>query len=355
MDVCENLILLKILRLLYTGIKVIRIVVPIALMIKLMIDVYHHILNPDSKQIKELSIKRIIAAIVVFLSPIFVNLVLKLVEVGGGNRPDYPYCLTTLDNIGYFERLAEAKRELKNENKKVQDNAAIQKAQWDQAQKLLEEAKKSIIDDSSALYLGQRYQLSDRELRGLCGVAKAEQGTITGAQAEASLMANLYELLSSKSKFYQNGLYNYVRNGGWFAHAADHMDNNNCSPEYLNAVRDVLVNGNRTLPLYVNEHDCMNCSTAHACGAVSKGDICKINTNGIDYTTMDQIKNKANYVRDNTKVYTYYMRNDQTNYWIFHSFPGRKKDPDNPQKYIVVGDPFGYTLAARQRVERMGR
>ena len=343
MDVCENLILLKILRLLYTGIKVIRIVVPIALMIKLMIDVYHHILNPDSKQIKELSIKRIIAAIVVFLSPIFVNLVLKLVEVGGGNRPDYPYCLTTLDNIGYFERLAEAKRELKNENKKVQDNAAIQKAQWDQAQKLLEEAKKSIIDDSSALYLGQRYRLSDRELRGLCGVAKAEQGTIIGAKAEASLMANLYELLSSSSKFYQNGLYNYVRNSGWFAHAADHMDNSTCSTTYLNAIRDVLVNGNRTLPFYVNEHDCMNCSTAHACGAVSKGDICKINTNGIDYTTMEQIKNRSNYIKDYTKVYTYYMRNDQTNYWIFHSFPASNSDP------------FGYTISARQRVESMGR
>ena len=84
-------------------------------------------------------------------------------------------------------------------------------------------------------------------------------------------------------------------------------------------------------------------NTAHACGAVSKGDICKINTNGIDYTTMEQIKNRANYIKDYTKVYTYYMRNDRTNYWIFHSFPASNSDP------------FGYTISARQRVESMGR
>ena len=340
MNVCENLFLLKALRLLYTGINIIRFVVPIGLLIKLMIDVYHHILNPDSKQIKELAVKRIVAAVCIFLLPIFVNFVLKLVEIGGGNKPDYPYCLTTLDNIEYFERLAEAKKVLKNETKIKKDNTDYQKAQWDQAQKLIEEAKKSVIDDTSALYLGQSYNLSDRELRGLCSVAKSEQGSIEGAKAEASLMANLYELLSTRSSYYGNGLYNYVRNGGWFSNSKSKMDNPNCPDAYLNAVRDVLVNGNRTLPFYINQHDCMSCNRYTNCSSGKKGDICSLENNGTNYTSSSYIENRNNYIKDVTKVYTIYMGGD---FWVFYKFPASNSDP------------FGYTNSAKNKVLSMGR
>ena len=341
MSFCENLLMLRILRLLYTGINVIRFVVPFGLIIKLSIDVYHAILMGEEKRIKELSFRRIVAAVMVFFSPLLVNLVLKLVEVGGGNSVDYPYCLTSIENILQYEEMAKIKQELKNVQKTKKDNDDYQKALYEQAMILLEQAKQNLINDSAAAFLGQKYSLSDDELRGLCGVAKAEQGSIEGAKAEASLMANLYELLSNSSRYYGTGLYNYVRNGGWFSNASRHMEQG-CPSDYLNAVRDVLVNGNRTLPFYVNEHDCFNCSAAHACGSVPKGDVCKIVTNGVTYSSINDIKNRNNYVKDNTKVYTYYTTKDGSNgYWVFHSFPASNSDP------------FGYFESTKARIEGM--
>lgn len=339
MNLCGNLFLLKLLRILYTLINVVRFVVPIMLIIKLFIDIYHAILMGEGKIIKELSIKRLVAAIMVFLAPTMTSLVMHLVEIGMGEGTSTPYCLSSLDNIKYYEELAEKNKKLNDEKKIKEDNNNYQNALYLQAQAIYEQAKKTFLEDEAARYMGQKYNLSNTELNGLCGVARSEQGSIEGAKAEASLMANLYELLSKNSKYYGNGLYNYVRNGGWFSNAARHMDEG-CSSDYLDAVRDVLVNGNRTLPLYVNEHDCFNCSASHACGNVSKGDICYISTSGVKYTTMDEIKNRSNYVKNDTKVYTYYYRGD---YWVFYSFPAKNSDP------------FGYTESAKKRVEAMSK
>ncbi len=339
MDLCDNLIMLKIVRIMYVLLNVIRLVIPIALIIKLFLDIYHDMIDTNGKRIKELSTKRIVAAVIVFFSPIFVNLVMKLVEVGSGNKYNYPYCITSLENVEYYEKLAESNKKINDKTEIAKEDNAYQKALYEQAKAMQELAKKTLLEDDGAMYIGQKYNLSDDELRGLCGVARAEQGSIKGAKAEASLMANLYELLSSNSRYYHNGIYNYVRNSGWFANAARHMEMG-CSNEYLSAVRDVLINGNRTLPFYINEHDCFNCIASHACGSVSKGDICKINTDGVDYTTMNEITNRSNYVRNNTKVYTYYYGGG---YWTFYSFPEKNSDP------------FGYTDSAKKRIEGMSR
>lgn len=293
----------------------------------------------ENKRIKELSMKRVAAAVIIFILPVGVNLVLKMVEVGTGSQVTYPYCLSSLDNIKYWEDLAEKKKELAREQEKAKRELMYQEALRKEMETIAEKSKNTVINDSSATYLGQRYKLSNSELSGLCGVAKSEQGSIAGAKAEASLMANLYELLKPGSKLYGKGLYNYVRNSGWFANAAKHMSEG-CPSNYLLAVRDVLVNGNRTLPFYVNEHDCFNCSTAHACGSVARGDICSINTNGVSYKTLEEIKNRNNYVRDNTKVYTYYTKNG---YWVFYSFPASNSDP------------FGYTIDAKNRIDAMNK
>lgn len=337
MDVCESLLFLRIIRLLNTGIRVIRIVVPIGLIVKLFIDGYHDMMNNEGKRIKELGIKRVMAALIVFLAPIFVNIVLKLVEAGSGNKFEYPYCLSGFENVEYYEKLAVIKQEIEDDKKRNEEEARYAAKRKAMQEAIEEAAKKIIINDEAALYLGQRYKLTNQELRGLCGVAKAEQGSVEGAKAEASLMANLYELRIS-SNGSGSGLYNYVRNGGWFAHAAEHMEEG-CPNDYLNAVRDVLVNGNRTLPFYIDEHDCFGCTNSLCAGGV-KGDICKLNTNGVIYSNLNEIKNRNNYIRDNTKVYTRYTKN---NYWVFYSFPAPRSDP------------FGYTEAAKRRVEGMNR
>ena len=327
MNVCENLFLLKILRLLYTGINVIRIVVPIGLVIKLSFDVYHHVVNPESKQIKELAVKRLIAAVIIFFLPVFVNLVMNLVEIGGANKPNYPACLSDISNIKYYENLIEEKKRLQDEARIAKEKEEYEKARQKQNQELLEKAQNQTVVEEQAIFIGQKYFLSDTELRGLCGVAKAEQGSIEGAMAEASLMANRYELLDKTDINSKKGLYNYVKTGGWFSNASKHMSAR-CPSDYLNAVRKVLVNGARTLPPYVNEHDCIKC-----------GDILNITTNGVKYTSQADLMNHNNYVKDNTKVFTRYM--DNWEYWIYYTFPASNSDP------------FGYTPSARLKIARM--
>lgn len=97
---------------------------------------------------------------------------------------------------------------------------------------------------------GKKYtELTEPQLKGLANLAKQEQGDAVGAAAEASLMANRFE----KHGASYGSLYNYVRNSGWFAGAANYMDNGNSSVDVVNAVTDVLVNGNRTNNY--DEHD----------------------------------------------------------------------------------------------------
>ena len=156
-----------------------------------------------------------------------------------------------------------------------------------------------------------KYPLSETQLLHIARLCKQEQGTVAGAKAEASLMANQLETSASRRKKYgtgADGLYNWVRNGGWFAKAAHWMDNGSVSDAILAGVKDVLVNGNRTLPLYVDEHDCFS-------------DIKSISTGSVKY--------RSAYVQGKTVV-----KNKYGSTWTFWCFPDS------------TSDPFGYTAAA---------
>ena len=156
-----------------------------------------------------------------------------------------------------------------------------------------------------------KYSLTDTQLLKIARLCKQEQGTVAGAKAEASLMANQLETSASRRKKYgtgADGLYNWVRNGGWFARAAHWMDNGSVSDAILAGVKDVLVNGKRTLPLYVDEHDCFS-------------DIKSISTGSV--------KDRSAYVQGKTVV-----KNKYGSTWTFWCFPDS------------TSDPFGYTAAA---------
>ena len=140
-----------------------------------------------------------------------------------------------------------------------------------------------------------------------------------GVKAEASLMANLLETSPSRQAKYGtggNGLYNYVRNGGWFYRAAHFMDGPKVASKYVEAVREVLVEGNRTLPQYVDEHDCFS-------------DILSISTGSI--------RNRADYITGETII-----KNKMGSTYTFYSFPASGSDP------------FGYTQAAYEYVMNHG-
>ena len=165
----------------------------------------------------------------------------------------------------------------------------------------------------------KKYPLTENQLKKIARLCQQEQGTVAGAKAEASLMANQLETSASRRKKYgtgADGLYNWVRNGGWFSRAAHWMDNGSVSDAVLAGVRDVLVNGNRTLPQYVDEHDCLS-------------DISSISTGSV--------KDKSAYKQGKTVV-----KNRYGSTWTFWCFP------DN------TSDPFGYTEEAWKAVNGGG-
>ena len=149
--------------------------------------------------------------------------------------------------------------------------------------------------------MSKAYKLSNEQIIAIARLCYQEQGTAIGAAAEASLACNLYEKHSSNF----SSVYDYMRNSGWFANAAHYMDYGRCTGDVLSAVIDVL-NGNRTLPEYVDEHDCFT-------------DIVSISTGANVY-------DKSAYIKDVTKI-----RNTYGAVYTFYCFP------DN------TSDPFGYT------------
>ena len=163
---------------------------------------------------------------------------------------------------------------------------------------------------------GQRvcktYNLSDSDIKGLAAIAYAEQGSPEGARAEASLMANKYEIDNSSK-----GLFEYVNSSSWWASASKGRDINN--QEVIDAVKDALVNGHRSFPSYINEHDCISCGSAGF-------DITKIVLDGTTYTTSKDLLDKTKYVQEKTVIYNRYG-----SVYTFYSFPTESSDP------------FGYT------------
>lgn len=166
----------------------------------------------------------------------------------------------------------------------------------------------------------KKYSLTETQLKKLARLCVQEQGSnVAGVKAEASLMANLLETSTSRQQKYGkdgNGLVNWVRNGGWFYRASYFMDNGTVGSKYIEAVRDVLVNGNRTLPQYIDEHDCFS-------------DIKTISTGSI--------RDRSCYVPNITVV-----KNKMGSTWTFYCFPSSGSDP------------FGYTKSAYEFVNGKG-
>jgi len=157
----------------------------------------------------------------------------------------------------------------------------------------------------------QKYDLSDTQVIKIARLCNQEQGSVNGAKAEASLMANQLETSDYRRNKYGtggDGLYNWVRNGGWFSRAAYWMDNGSASQAIIDGVRDVLVNGQRTLPQYVDEHDCISDISSISTGDKNDHD---------DYISGETI-----------------VKNCYGSTWTFYSFPA------------AGSDPFGYTAEA---------
>ena len=142
----------------------------------------------------------------------------------------------------------------------------------------------------------RKYDLTEDEIRGLANLALQEQGSIDGACAELSLMANRFE---QQSKY--KTLYEYVRKSGWFYKAPYYMDNGNAGAVYRLYTKYVLCEGLRTLPKHIDEHDCFS---------------------DIDHISTGNVRDRSAYQRDETVV-----ENSLGSTYTFYCFPAEKSDP----------------------------
>ena len=163
-------------------------------------------------------------------------------------------------------------------------------------------------------------------------MAQKEQDSVEGAKAEATLIANRFELYGSKYGTGSNGLYNYLRNCKWWSNPGKYMDDEkyidkNLKTNIKTAVYEVLVLGKRTLPPYIVRHDYI-------------GDIDKISINNREVTDKKKIENRANYTPNVTRIHSIYM-DDREEWYIFYAFPDNQSDP------------FGYTPSVKRKVNEM--
>lgn len=98
-----------------------------------------------------------------------------------------------------------------------------------------------------------KYNLTEEQLKYLAYICYRNKGTLESVAAEASLMANLFELKGNGYGSGAEGLYNYVKNSGWFSGAKE--GNTTDNQDVISVVKTVLVDGKRTLPKYIDEMD----------------------------------------------------------------------------------------------------
>lgn len=183
----------------------------------------------------------------------------------------------------------------------------------------------SVRGNSAGIGEFEKYNLTEDELKALATVALQEQGQGNGVgnAAELSLMVNLYE--REKDNGYSS-VYDYVKRSGWFANASSYMDsfctsNGNGSiasnPEVLEYAKIIFVQGKRTLPGYVDEHD-------------STLDIAYVTNDGasIDKNSPSQYVQFKSIIHQGGSV--------GSGQWTYYCHP-------SPQS-----DPFGYTSEERR-------
>lgn len=159
---------------------------------------------------------------------------------------------------------------------------------------------------SSSSKVFPKYSLSKSQLKQIANLCSQEQGSPKGAAAEASQMANSFELHGSSFGKGADGLYKYVRNSGWYAGASTYMDGGSSSKKVVAAVKSVLVDGKRTLPKYVDQHY-TNCYAGSW-----------VENNGKRF----DCSNRKAFVPHKT----IFHENSSTK-WIFYSFPTKDSDP----------------------------
>ena len=113
-SLCLQPLFLRILYLSGRILNVLRFVVPILLIIKVVLDVYKQVINPKDEEGKKHIINRIVASVIVFLTPTMISLLFSFVEIvtSGNSYNDIKVCheFANLDYINIIEQNIEQEK-----------------------------------------------------------------------------------------------------------------------------------------------------------------------------------------------------------------------------------------------------
>ena len=88
---CNESGVISVFRMLKAVLNVVRLAVPVGLIVWIVIDLMKNVLDPDNKESRKKIVNRLIAAVIVFLIPTIVNLVMGIVDIGLGSGSGYDY------------------------------------------------------------------------------------------------------------------------------------------------------------------------------------------------------------------------------------------------------------------------
>ncbi len=272
----------------------------------------------DIKGIATKVAARLTSLLLIFLLPTILHTVFNMIDGYDGINNKLTICMNNADS----NVIAGLKRAREKELRGMQKSTQTYLASYNKS-KYVKRTTSNGANQVSGKGNFVKYELTDSQLVNLASMCYREQGSAEGAAAEASIMANLFELKGGGYGTGASGLYNYVHNGGWFAGKS--MNGTISDPEVISAVRAVLVDGKRTLPGYIDEHDCIYC------GANYGYDITSASNNGQSFDVND----KSQYQQHVTV-----LKNRYGSTYTFYSFP------------TPTSDPFGYT--SEENRERIG-
>ena len=167
----------------------------------------------------------------------------------------------------------------------------------------------------------KKYNLSQADMMGVANIVGHEQGTRAGKYAEASLIANMTDPdgpMKGAGSQYATGNVRSTATSGWFAGGKKRINSSErADADAIAEVKDTIMGGKRTLPRYINEHDCWS-DIASVSGGGGKND------------------------KAGMKPHTTTIKNKMGSTYKFYTFPGGPSSGN---------DPFGYTSdEARQRM-----
>lgn len=267
---CQDPTYLRLILLIKEIINIICIAVPIILILILIIRLAKLVINGGENHSSELKqiVSKIISAMCIFFIPMFVNITLSLVDEA---KVEDGECWINANSstIAKYQAIENAKKELakaKREEEKaklMQENALKEEVRKEYLKKLKEEIKKNATvsgsggaGDCKGSYQGTKYNLSEDEITQLSRMVYGEYGADeNGMRAVASHMANLYEIRQWMGYGKGKSLANYITTCGWYATARIRYSSKYDNATARKVVKDVLVDGNRSLPPYIDEFD----------------------------------------------------------------------------------------------------